>query len=168
MNRLETLALDDIRLVTRWTLAPAGSLLQMIVDGETVIGMRTSYQVANGTPDALVILAGERVGQVMTEITGPALDVSEAVEIIVIDPMALSPSSGQIVQHGVVLTNPSATGLYFVWLMLGKGHGAGGLCIASQTPSLSYGSCYPALDQNKLVIVGAKVGVRLKERKNSN
>jgi hypothetical protein len=162
VDHLDVLQLSDVRLYDTWTKAPLGTLLQMRVVDQIIVGVRTTYKVANGKLDALLVVGGVNAGELITDayISGPALDVGANLEIIAIDPAPFETAPVQKLPPGSLLRYPDVDDIYFVWIKLYQGIGSGGVCIASSSSKCAVGTCYPHLDRSKLIGVAAKIDVR--------
>jgi hypothetical protein len=168
MDHIDTLRLSDVRLYRPWTTAPLGAILQMKAIKEIIVGMRSRYKTANAVSDAIVVLGGDRAGELITDqyLVGAALDVSSLVELIAIDAVPFECREGVPLPQGASLRHAEKEGTYFVWTMVhGGAMTLGGLCVASDDKSYPIGTCDNELDKNKLIGVAQKTDLRLREIK---
>src|SRR5712664_1575694 len=86
-EQLGQIGLSEFDVFGRWTEAPVGALLQILLDdGTQAIGWRCNYD----TTACLLIVASERdgeIGHLLVDVTGsrvgPALNVAEVLELAV-------------------------------------------------------------------------------------
>jgi hypothetical protein len=167
VDHVDLLKLPDIRVFRNWRDAPKGALLQISFGGEIYVGMRTTYKVANGEPDALLILAGDDVGELVTDayLSGPALDVGAELEIVACDPAPFETTNIPQLPAGALFRHLQYDAAYFVWIKLPDGHGLGrgAVCVLSDRPECPVGECYPQMDRTKLLGVAPRVAVKLRD-----
>jgi hypothetical protein len=153
MKQLEELALSEIRSIDPWSDAKMGTLMQMLVHGQPTIGVRGNYKFGNGTVDGIAIIAGDSMGGFVlgTDLSGPALDVSETLEIVATKlgphprPRQLPP--GLLVQY---------EGKHYLWInVLPSGGAAGFICLEN-------GEHFTSLPPDGQIAVAASVGVRMR------
>lgn len=164
MDHIDVLRLGDVHVFANWALAPLGTLLQMRLGDQTIVGMRANYETDNGAPDALLVLGDEYKGVLITDahLSGAALDVTSQLEIVAVNPWVFNCALVNPLPHGALLQYPDKRGLYFVWIKVQAGSGSGGVCVVSNDPNCPVGTGYSRLDKNKLIGVG-EVGLRLRD-----
>ena len=158
MDHLDILALTELHWYDRWTLAERGALLQVRIRDHIRIGMRTSFQAANGERDGLVILGGDDAGVLVTEgVDGPALDVSPLVMIVAVNPAPFE-RAAHLLPRGALLRYAEQD-VYFVWVQMNGGNVTGGVCIQSDEQNVPVGTCYSKLTR-RVIGVAEKVDLR--------
>jgi hypothetical protein len=170
MNHVDLLRLPDIRIFRNWRDAPKGALLQMSVLDQIIIGMRTTYQVADRDA-ALLIVAGDAAGVLVVPDArqiGPALDIGAKVEIVACDPAPFETRHTPQLSTGALFRHVRNDKVYFVWFIFPNEHGlggvgSGGVCVASNDPNCPVGECVPDMDRTKLLGVAPRITVKLRE-----
>jgi hypothetical protein len=153
MDHLDELSLSEIRLIDPWSNAKRGTLLQMSVNGRATIGLRCNFITANVTHEGLAIIAGENMGKLAidVELSGPAFDVSEIVEIV-IGGLGPLPQRTQPLRPGLTVHHGGA-----YYLCVDRASGIGGGLIR-----LTDGEYFPSLPAAGANI-GTAIGVRMRE-----
>jgi hypothetical protein len=164
MDYLTEIALQDIAAVDDWLKAPIGALIQMSVGAGAVnvIGMRTEFHVVNGMVAALLVVSGEHAGELIEapHLKGPALDVSNAVEIVGIDPVpfTLFPP----IDNGVLIKARGPQPACYVRSAATQGSIVQYVCVADGGNAIhARGKCLPNINPDNYVGAAKKIGVRL-------
>jgi hypothetical protein len=157
--QLDALSLSEIRVVNPWSSARHGALLRMSVGRRLEIGVRCNYKATDATSEALVIVSGENTGKIaIADLNGPALDLSELLEIVAIDPTVLgaitSLEPGSLYRYGRDRAG------YFIRFDALRGHGNGFICIADETGENRLGEHFRSLPSDELIYIARTVDVR--------
>jgi hypothetical protein len=96
-----------------------------------ILGFRCDWKIPAETQKCLLILSGSNVGKLVTDksISGPALDVTELVEIVAVKPtpfLTAKMKPGMLFSHG---------GGFYIWFEAMVGSGAAFMCIAHTSPT---------------------------------
>jgi hypothetical protein len=167
IDYLSEVALQDIAVVDDWQAAPLGALVQMSVGPTKVVGMRTDSPAANGTVAAILVVSGEHAGELVesSHLQGPALLVSNVIEIVALDPVpfTLFPP----IRKGILIKSRGAQPAYYVRSevkpgLVGYVGLVGHVCVSDGgNPLHTRGKCVPNINPGDYVGVAEKVGVRL-------
>lgn len=156
MALFDQILLSQIRLLAEWRNAKKGALLQMWIDESLEMGVRCNFKAINGTREGLLILLGSNAGKLVIDgyLQGSALDVSELVEIVAVNPCTIPPHSellpGALYEH---------TGSYYVWFNMWKGSGNGFI-------RLTDGENFMTLPAADRIAVAPRTSFILKEKSN--
>jgi hypothetical protein len=162
---LAVIALQKLQGMTvfdDWLAAPIGTLVQMGVGAGAVdiIGMRTEFPAANRRVAALLAVSGEHAGELIeaSHLLGPAVDVSNAVEIVGIDPVpfTLHPP----INNGVLIRTREPQPACYVRSAT-QGSIVQYVCVADGG-SHTRGKCLPNINPAEYIGVAKKIGVRLR------
>jgi hypothetical protein len=157
VDHIKELALAKIKAVDRWSSATKGTLLQIRMSETPAVGVRCNFKVANGTLEAIAIVSGDAVGTILFEsdFLGPALDVSESVEVVARELGPFSHRPRLLPRELLVQYD----GEFYLWVEVMTGTGAGFIRIAD-------GEYFMGLpQQDPQINIAASVGIRLIEKK---
>jgi hypothetical protein len=127
-----------------------------------IVGMRTGYDAANGRIHALVIIAGDDVGTLLTgtHLNGAALDIGKQVEIVASDPAPFELVIPNL-KAGALLCDQSSTSVYYI---LAKSPvGSGRVCLASADSKFPVGEFYQHFDINTLIGIDNRIDLKLRD-----
>ena len=162
MNYVEEISLDELKVLQDWKAAVGGTLLQTTVPGITgpVVGARVSMDVANGTVEGIVIVAGANCGKFVgsSELVGePVIDVSELVEIVAVDAAPRVRGMGYLVPG--MLCQEDGSPMLYLWFGALTGQASGYFCLKSSNPT-QVGAFRKGLAD--ILVIADSVSIRLR------
>jgi hypothetical protein len=166
MEFLERINLSEIAFYERWTDAKLGALLQVTIDGDPIVGMRTNLprEGPGAAYNALLIVSGAKAGRMLVgqEVEGPAIDVGAQLEIVACSAAPARPKPGTKAAQGMLLAYPGKIRSYFVWAVGSDYTDLGGVCVRSDRLDTSVGKYIPGLNWAELIILSSRVDVALR------
>jgi len=158
---LDELSLSELQPVQRWQDAALGRLLLIGIEGKPEVGIRCDWPLANGAVKSLLIVGGNNAGKIATEmyLNGPALDVSELVEVVAKNPLPFSHVASMT--PGMLFEYEEG---FYVWFEPMSGTGSGFVCVAHKTSPNLVGGYERGLKLERIGI-SHSIDIRRKEVK---
>jgi hypothetical protein len=154
---LEAIALDKLKIIDSWRNAPSGTILQVTGEGDVpFIGMYSVAEGRFGEPQSyILVLHGDRRGALLDgkELLGPALDVTELVDIRVSHPQ---PNSFQLQHHmdGNFVCELGTTGSGRFFLRNGELDIPRYVCLLDMTHKIPVGGIITGVLDTRILVIG--------------